>query len=318
MRRVTLSIAAGAMLLAGTAHAAPPIAADPYLDLEQVDGAKALATVKGWNGWTTDKLEALPGFAAYRSRAETLLSDDRKIAEPERIFGNRVLNFWQDAAHPRGLWRVSPLAAFAAGKPAWRTLIDVGALGKAEGKRWVFKGATCLSPAYVRCIVSLSDGGGDAAVEREYDLDTGAFVDGGFALPAAKSEVSWAGPDALYVGTDFGPGSVTDSGYARIVKLWKRGTPLASATEVSEGQASDVSVAAQTLVDGDRTWPIVLRGIDFYHHKLHHIAPDGRLIASPLPDDAAVSDVIDGRLLATLKSAWNGHPAGALVAYSIP
>ncbi len=318
MRRLSVSVATGAFLLAGLAHAAPPQPADPYVGLEQVDDADALATVKGWNAWTTDKLERLPGFAAYRSRAETLLSDDRKIAEPERILGARVLNFWQDAAHPRGLWRVSPLAAFAAGKPEWRTLIDVGALGKAEGKRWVFKGATCLWPAYVRCMVSLSDGGGDAATIREYDLDKGAFVDGGFMLPAAKSEVAWAGPDALYVGTDYGPGSVTDSGYARIVKLWKRGTPLGQATVVSEGQVSDVSVAAQTLVDGDRTWPIVLRGIDFYHHKLSHIAPDGRLVASPLPDDADVSDVIDGRLIATLKSAWAGHPAGALVAYSIP
>jgi prolyl oligopeptidase len=318
MRRVIVSIATGALLLAEPVRAAPPAAADPYLDLEQVDGAGALATVKGWNAWTTDKLEALPGFAGYRSRAETLLSDDRKIAEPERILGDHVLNFWQDAAHPRGLWRISPLAAFAAGKPAWRTLIDVGALGRAEGKRWVFKGATCLSPAYVRCMVSLSDGGGDAAVEREFDLDTGAFITGGFALPAAKSEVAWDGPDALYVGTDFGPGSVTDSGYARIVRRWTRGTPLARATTVSEGKVSDVSVSAQVLVDGARTWPIVLRGIDFYHHKLSHIAPDGRLIASPLPDDADVSDVIDGRLVARLKSAWQGHPAGALVAYSIP
>ena len=318
MRRVTMIGGAAALTLAAAAHAVPPLATDPFLALEQVDGAQALATVKGWNAWTTDKLEKLPGFAGYRARAETLLSDDRKIAAPSHILGSRVLNFWQDAAHPRGLWRISRLDAFAAGKPVWRTLIDVGALGKAEGKRWVFKGATCLSPAYVRCMVSLSDGGGDAAVEREFDLDTGAFIGGGFALPADKSGVAWASPDALYVGTDFGPGSVTDSGYARIVKLWKRGTPLSAATPISEGRTSDVSVAATTLVDGARTWPIVQRGIDFYRHELRHIAPDGRLVASPLPDDADVADVIDGRLIATLKRAWNGHPAGALIAYSIP
>ena len=318
MRRVMMIGGAAALTLAAAAHAVPPLATDPFLALEQVDGAQALATVKGWNAWTTDKLEKLPGFAGYRARAETLLSDDRKIAAPSHILGSRVLNFWQDAAHPRGLWRISQLDAFAAGKPVWRTLIDVGALGKAEGKRWVFKGATCLSPAYVRCMVSLSDGGGDAAVEREFDLDTGAFIAGGFALPAAKSGVAWASPDALYVGTDFGPGSVTDSGYARIVKLWKRGTPLSAATPISEGRTSDVSVAATTLVDSARTWPIVQRGIDFYRHELRHIAPDRRLVASPLPDDADVADVIDGRLIATLKRAWNGHPAGALIAYSIP
>ncbi len=232
MRAGKRSTVAAAWLLMGSTTALSAATPDPHLDLEQVDGAQALATVKGWNGWTTDRLSQAARLRGLSQRAPRRCC--RTIARspsPSSILGDRVLNFWQDATHPRGLWRISPLAAFAGGKPQWRTLIDVGALGKAEGRRWVFKGATCLSPAYVRCIVSLSDGGGDAAVEREYDLDAGAFLAGGFALPAAKSEVAWAGPDALYVGTDFGPGSMTDSGYARIVKLWKRGTPLASATD---------------------------------------------------------------------------------------
>ena len=311
---------AGAILLTVQGQAQAPVAdaADPHLDLEQNDGAGAMATVKAWNARTLAALEKQPHFAEYQSRALAFLSDTQKIAAPERVQGGLVLNFWQDAEHPRGLWRASPLAAFAAGKPEWRTLIDVGALGKAEGKAWVFKGATCLSPAYVKCMVALSNGGGDAVVEREFDMTKAAFVDGGFTLPEAKTEVSWAGPDALYVGTDFGAGSMTDSGYARIVKLWKRGTPLASATVVSQGLKSDVSVSATVFADGDRTWPVLVRGVDFYHHKLSHIAPDGRLVPTPLPDDADAGDVIDGRMIATLKSAWQGHPAGSVVAYSIP
>jgi prolyl oligopeptidase len=307
---------AGSVLLASGAAAQAP--ADPHLDLEQVDGAAAMAKVKGWNTRSLATLEAQPHFAEYQSRALAFLSDTQKIAAPERVQGGQVLNFWQDAEHPRGLWRTSPLAAYTAGKPVWRTLIDVGALGAKDGKKWVFKGATCLSPAYVTCMVALSNGGGDAVVEREFDIASASFVDGGFTLPEAKTEVSWAGPDALYVGTDFGPGSMTDSGYARIVKLWKRGTPLSSATLVSEGEKSDVSVNARVMVDGDRTWPMLVRGVDFYHHKLSHIAPDGKLIASPLPDDADVDDILDGRLIATLKSAWQGHPIGSVVAYSIP
>lgn len=306
---------AGAVILATTGQAMPP--ADPHLDLEQVDGAQVLATVKGWNARTLAALEKQPHFAEYRSRALALLSDRQKIATPDQIQGGTVLNFWQDDEHPRGLWRSAPLAAFAVGKPQWRTLIDVGALGKAERRNWVFKGATCLSPAYVRCIVALSAGGGDSVVEREFDMATGAFVEGGFALPDAKTDIAWAGPDALYVATDFGPGSMTDSGYARIVKLWKRGTPLSAATTLSEGVTSDVSVRTDVLVDGERTWPLLVRGIDFYHRNVSHIMPDGRLVPTPLPDDAEIEDVIDGRIVAMLKRAWQGHPAGALVAYSI-
>ena len=306
-----------ALSAAAAASAAPP-AGDPNLYLEQIDGARAIARVKGWNAATLAVLEKQPGFAEYRAKALALLSTNQKIAEPDQILGDKVLNFWQDEQHPRGIWRVSPLAAFAAGQPQWRTLLDIDAMSKADNKKWVFKGATCLSPAYVDCMVSLSNGGGDAVEVREFDLDKAAFIPDGFFLPTAKTDVSWAGPNALYVGTDFGAGTLTDSGYARIVKLWKRGTPLAAATKIGEGIKSDVSVSTRVLVDGNRTWPILNRGLDFYHSKISHIAPDGRLVPWPLPEDAQIEDVLDGRLIASLKSAWQGYEAGALVAYSIP
>jgi prolyl oligopeptidase len=303
---------------AATIAAAAPPPADPNLYLEQIDGARALAKVRGWNAATLAVLEKQPGFADYRAKALALLSTNQKIAEPDRILGDKVVNFWKDDQHPRGIWRVSPLAAFASGHPQWRMLLDIDSMSRADNKKWVFKGATCLSPAYVDCMVSLSIGGGDAVEVREFDLDKAAFIPGGFVLPNAKTEVSWAGPDALFVGTDFGPGSLTDSGYARIVKLWKRGTPLTAAKTLAEGQKSDVSVGARSLVDGDRTWPVLTRAVDFYHHQVSHIAPDGRLVRSPLPDDADIEDVLDGRVIASLKSTWEGRPAGTLVAYSIP
>ncbi|HYX46379.1 MAG TPA: prolyl oligopeptidase family serine peptidase [Sphingomicrobium sp.] len=298
------------------ASAAEP--ADPNLYLEQVGGASALAKVKSWNAATLAALEKQPGFADYRSKALALLSTNQKIAEPDQILGDKVLNYWQDEQHPRGIWRLSPLAAFASGQPQWRTLLDIDAMSKADNKKWVFKGATCLSPAYVDCMVSLSNGGGDAVEVREFDLTKAAFIANGLFLPNAKSQVSWAGPNALFVGTDFGPGTLTDSGYPRIVKAWTRGTPLAAATKLAEGQTSDVSVDARSMVDGDRTWPILTRAVDFYHHKVWHIAPDGRLVPSRLPDDADILDVLDGRIIASLKTPWEGRPAGALVAYSIP
>src|SRR5690242_19938499 len=229
MDQVVRALATIAILGSAASAAPAPKAADPNLYLEQVDGARALTTVKAWNAATLAKLEKQPGFADYRAKALALLSTNQKIAEPDAILGDKVLNYWQDEQHPRGLWRVSPLAAFAAGKPQWRTLLDIDAMSKADNEKWVFKGADCLSPAYVDCMVSLSNGGGDAVEVREFDLDKAAFLPNGFFLPTAKSQLSWAGPDALFVGTDFGPGTTTDSGYARIVKLWRRGTQLSAA-----------------------------------------------------------------------------------------
>jgi prolyl oligopeptidase len=319
MDRVAHALLSFGMIAASVpATAVPAPQADPNLYLEQIDGAPALAKVRSWNAATLDVLEKQPGFADYRARALALLSTNQKIAEPDQVLGNKVLNFWQDEQHPRGIWRVSPLSLYATGQPRWRTLLDIDAMSKADGKKWVFKGATCLSPAYVDCMVSLSNGGGDAVEVREFDLDKAAFVPNGFFVPTAKTDVSWAGPDALFVGTDFGPGTLTDSGYARIVKLWRRGTPLSAAKAILEGEKSDVSVNASSLVDGARTWPIVSRGIDFYHQKVWHIAPDGRLVPSLLPEDAQIVAVLDGRIIASLKTAWQGHPAGALIAYSIP
>ena len=172
----------------------------------------------------------------------------------------------------------------------------------------MFKGATCLSPAYVDCMVSLSNGGGDAVEVREFDLDKAAFIAGGFCLPTAKTDVSWAGPDALFVGTDFGPGTLTDSGYARVVKLWKRGTPLSSAATFREGIKKDVSVERRPLSTETATWPILSREVDFYHHKVSHVAPDGKLVPSPLPDDADIQDVLDGRVIAALEKSVGGPP----------
>jgi prolyl oligopeptidase len=307
------AFAAFLLFTAASASAAP----DPNLYLEQVDGARAMEKVKTWNAATRAQLEKQPGFANYRSRALALLSTNEKIAEPDQVIGDKVLNYWQDDQHPRGIWRVSPLAAYASGHPVWRTLIDIDAMSKADSKNWVFKGADCLAPAYNDCLVSLSNGGGDAVEVREYDLDKAAFIPNGFFVPNAKSNIAWAGPDALFIGTDYGPNSQTDSGYPRIVKVWKRGTPLASATQLSEGVKSDVSVNAYTIYDSGQFWPILNRSVDFYHSKISHIAPDGRLVPTIMPDDATISGILDGRAIAQLKTPWEGRPAGALVAYSI-
>ena len=101
---------------------------------------------------------------------------------------------------------------------------------KEEKENWVWHGAQVLKPDYQRWrSISLSRGGADASVVREFDLGDKTFMGDGFTLPEAKSQVAWRDRDSVFVGTDFGPGSLTESGYPRVVKEWKRGTPLAEA-----------------------------------------------------------------------------------------
>ncbi|MBA3940462.1 MAG: S9 family peptidase [Sphingopyxis sp.] len=291
---------------------------DPYLWLEDIEGAKALDWVRKENAATDKLLRGRAGFEADRQRARAILDDDRQIAGPGEVMGDVITNFWRDAKNPRGLWRQSPLDAYLAGKPEWTTLIDVDALGRAEKQSWVWHGADCLAPDYQRCLVSVSPGGTDADIVREWDRTTKSFVDGGFTLPQAKSSVTWENADALLVATDFGEGSMTASGYPRIVKRWKRGTPLASAEIVAEGEAEDVGMSVFAFTDGDRRWPMISRGKTFYTADTKLPNSDGsRYISTIIPDSASVRDVIDGQLVIFLNKEWAGVAAGSLVSLSL-
>ncbi|WP_429588641.1 prolyl oligopeptidase family serine peptidase [Sphingomonas zeicaulis] len=306
-----------AIALASAALGAAPQDEDPFLWLEEIDGPRALKQVEAWNADTDQRVRSMPGFEADRARARAILDDEAQIAMPDQIFGDKVLNLWRDARNPRGLWRVSPLAAYRAGKPVWTTLIDVDALGKAEGKSWVWHGADCLAPAYERCLVSLSPSGTDADVVREWDMKTGAFVKDGFGLPEAKSNVAWIDRDTLLVGTDFGAGSMTDSGYPRLLKQWKRGTPLSAATDVMAGKAEDVSLAPSAVMDGDVRRVFASRGVDFYTSILSLRLPDGRFVPTPVPPSADLRAVIGGRMIVFLNKPLDAFPAGALISYAI-
>ena len=291
---------------------------DPYLWLEDIEGQKALDWVKSENAATDKLILSRPGFEADRKRARAILDDERQIAMPGEVMGDHITNFWRDAANPRGLWRQSPLDAWLAGKPVWTTLIDIDALGKAEKQSWVWHGADCLAPDYRRCLVSLSPGGTDADVVREWDRTTKSFVAGGFTLPQAKSSVTWEDADTLLVATDYGDGSMTASGYPRIVKRWKRGTPLAAAETVAEGEPEDVGMNVFALMDGDRRWPMISRGKTFYTADIKLPNVDAsRYISTIIPDTASVRDVIDGQLVIFLNQDWADIPAGSLVSLSL-
>jgi len=313
------------VLLPVLALLAAPVAAhaqddDPYLWLEEIEGERALAQVDAWNAATEADLSAAPGFDAMRARALALLNDEHQIATPGEIQGDRVTNFWIDSDHPRGLWRISPRAAYLAGTPEWRVLIDVDALGAQEGESWVWHGADCFAPEYRRCLVSLSPGGSDADVVREFDIVAGEFVEGGFSVPVAKTNVTWLDADTLIVVTDYGPDSLTTSGYGRIAKVWRRGTPLAEAETIFEAETDDISAGPFSLIDDGRRWTFINRGLTFWTNQVSLVTPGG-LRPVPKPDTADIVDMIDGRLIVRLNEALEagGHelPAGALIGYDI-
>ena len=272
---------------------------DPFIWLEEVLGEKPFAWVRERNADSNKVLTARAEYAPIKTQLlEVLNSKDRIPAISRR--GSFVYNLWQDEKNKRGLWRRTSLAEYRKALPAWETVIDLDALGQAEGENWVWAGARCLGPEYKRCLVSLSRGGADAHVVREFDTETKQFVKDGFSLPEAKSDVDWIDANTLYVGTDFGPGSLTTSGYPRVVKRWKRGTPLAAATTVFEGLTTDVSAGAtvDTTPGFERTW--FTRSPDFFSSKVSLLQGD-KLLPLDVPDDASISFMRD-KLLLRLRS----------------
>jgi prolyl oligopeptidase len=308
-------LAAAAMGLAATAALAQ--AADPYLWLEEIQGAKPLAQVKQWNAATEADLAKVPGFEARRQRALGLLNDPNLIAMPSQVMGDLVFNHWVDANHKRGLWRSSPLQAYLAGKPQWRTHIDVDALGKAEGKSWVWHGADCLPPAYQRCLVSLSPGGSDADVVREFDLTTGQFVAGGFEVPEGKNNATWVDQDTLLVARVEGEGTATRSGYPRIVKEWKRGRPWSAATTIASVGESEIGISPFAVMDGDVRRVAISRNVGFYESRVSMRAPDGRWVDLPVPQTASLDAVVSGQAIVTLVEPHGAFQPGSVVAFDI-
>ncbi|MBL0089594.1 MAG: S9 family peptidase [Ideonella sp.] len=284
------------------ANAEPtPHPEDPFVWLEAVQGDKALAWVRERNAVTRRALDATPGFDATRSRLKSILDSRDRIPLFTRR-GDWLYNLWQDERHPRGLWRRTSLAEYRKPLPAWETVLDLDALGHAEGENWVWAGAACLGPNDAECLIKLSRGGADATVVREFDVDRKAFVEGGFALPEAKSSVHWLKRDTLLVGTDFGPGTLTESGYPRIVKRWQRGQPLAEARTVFEAEKTDVAAGAWVDRTPGHERVVFQRALDFYTSQtwLWH---DEHLQPIDKPLDAQLHFWRD-QLLIELRSDW--------------
>jgi len=296
---------------------APVVAVeDPYLWLEDVTSDKALGWVRERNKQSQGELEAAPGFGPLRERLLSIYDSKDRIPDVVKR-GAYYYNTWQDEHNPKGLVRRTTLAEYRKPAPKWETVLDVDALAAKDKESWVLRNMTCLYPKYERCLVELSRGGADAVTVRELDVTSKTFVEGGFTLPEAKTTVSWKDRDTLYVATDFGPGSLTTSGYPRIVKELKRGKALADAVTVFEGKETDVAVEARRRWDHGKSYDLIERGPSFFTSELSLRGADGKLLKLEVPLDAKASPWAD-QLLITLRTEWTTGgrtwPAGALLA----
>ena len=269
----------------GVAHASETAMTDPYAWLEDVEGDRALTWVKQQNAKAEAELATTSAFKQLEGDIRAILDSTAKIPGVEKI-GPYYYNFWKDAQHQRGLWRRTTLEEYRKADPKWETVLDLDALNKAEGENWVWHGAQCLKPKYERCLIALSRGGADADVTREFDLATKTWIKDGFFRPEAKGGLAWIDQDNVYVYTDFGAGSMTSSGYPRVVKQWKRGAPMAAATVVYEGKADDMYIAAMhdDTVGFERDF--VSRTLAFYNDELYLRGKDGKLTKVDAPNSA--------------------------------
>jgi prolyl oligopeptidase len=305
-------VLAGVLALTGavgaaqnTSTPAEASADDPFIWLEEIRGERALAWARHENERTLPALQSDPRYQQYYDRALTILQARDRIPgvsfRPDGLY-----NFWQDAEHIRGVLRRTTLASYRTDDPQWETVLDIDALAREEHANWVYQGMQCLPPDERRCLVNLSDGGRDANVVREYDLREKRFVPGGFSLPEGKQSVAWEDENTLLVAREWGPGTLTSSGYPFIIKRLRRGQALAEAQEVYRGSAEDVRAGPFVLRDSDGAVHGIgaYRGIDFFHQEFVMLRPGGN-ITLPIPRRASVAGIIDGRLLVTLDEPWD-------------
>ena len=291
---------------------------DPYLWLEEVEGKRALEWVEERNKHSLGILEGDKRFKGLMERALKDYNAKDKIAYGS-IEGGEIHNFWQDEKNVRGVWRKTTLTSYSSDTPEWTTVLDYDALAEAEGENWVYKGRDCLHGT-TRCMIRLSRGGGDAVVVREFDTATGKFVEGGFSSPEAKQNTAWLDENTLLIGTDFGDGTMNESGYARQVRVWKRGTDLMSAEKIHDSAPEIVFNFPVTSNRHDGTYAGVLQGPDFFT-RIIYLMNEGKLQKLDLPLGIEMEGFFGDAMIILMRKDWSvggkTATAGSLISVKV-
>jgi len=318
MRLAALATAVAGVFLMGAA--APDD--DPYTWMEEIEGARALEWAKAENARSLPQLQNDPRYAGLYADALKIATAKDRIPGVGFAGDGHLWDYWQDAEHVRGVWRRTSVESYRAGNPDWKTVLDIDALAKAENANWVWKGGDCLQPEDRLCLVSLSNGGKDAVEVREFDTQTGKFIDGGFKLPEGKHRFDWIDKDTLLLVTEWTKGDVTTSGYPFIAKLLKRGQPLSAAQQVFAGKKEDGGYGVQSVVlrdgDGKVQAVVIQRPLDTFNAEYYLLAGD-RPLRLDLPKKSSVQGYLDGRVIVSLEEDWaaKGMKEGDLVDFDL-
>ena len=294
---------------------------DKYQWLENIDAADALAWVNSCNAATSSELSADSRFSAFQARSFELLSADDRAAFGS-FDGEYVYNFWQDKQNARGIFRRTTLESYKSKSTDWDVILDVDALAAEEDENWIFQECVFLTPCRSRALLMLSRGGKDASVIREFDVESRSFVNDGFCVEEAKHNVAWLGKDMVLIGSDFGPDSLTDSGYPRSVRLWLRGQKPEAAATLFEGERSDMSTAGLVLRHGEHRYAFVDRKPTIFETELHVLDDELRPLCLPLPHRIQVFGLFEQQLILRLDASFlsgdgESHAAGSLIGFDL-
>ncbi|WP_296246416.1 prolyl oligopeptidase family serine peptidase [uncultured Stenotrophomonas sp.] len=324
MRIFTVSMMA--LAVAGAASAAPSETPDPLQWMEAPHDPKALEWARQSTAQTRQALSALPGYAANLKELKGILSD-ASVQPDVMILGQRAVRFLRDSQHPYGLLQVA--ARDAAGNAVdWTTALDVAALRKKEGVPYELQAYSlsdaCLAPAYTRCLLRLSPGGGDEVEIREFDLVGAAFVDNGFKVPKSRAFANWLSADRILVAYTGGGQPTSIAGWPVTYRAWQRGTPLSSAMPMFSGKPTDALVQANTFDLNGQVRSVIARAIDYSTFELSVVKADGTSTVSPLPPHLKPFGVLghtDRHVLVQLTQAatieGRPYPAESLLALDV-
>lgn len=278
--------------------------ADPYLWLEDVESQRSMDWVHEQNAQTFESLRQHPLYDELYDEALAILTAKERL--PDGIFvGSDFHDFWQDEQHVRGIWRRTPIDALIAGEFEWEVLLDIDELAAAEDENWVYKGIDCVGGQSDRCLVELSIGGKDESIYREFSLSERAFVEAGFYVPEAKSYVDWLDEDTLLVATDWGDGSLTNSGYPREVRQWSRGTPIRSSRFLYKIDTADTLVGPTVFESAGRKHAFLVHYLEDWNDTYYVPIVDGKARERlRIPLRVSVEGVLDGHAILNLEQDW--------------
>ncbi len=303
LRPILFMLVFAQFVISATSSAIAKDAQDSYLWLEDIDAERSMDWVRAANAETDKRLSNDALYKEIYADALSALNTKDKLPEVS-VIGDLVYTLKKDADHPRGVYQRTSLNDFKSANGKWETVLDIDAMSEKDNIKWVFHGMDCLKPKNQQCLVYLSPGGGDAHEMREFDAKTLKFVDNGFSLPAAKMQVSWMDQDHLFVATDFGADSQTDSGYARKIKVWQRATKLDQAKQVFEVSKKSVSAGVTRYKNKDQYIDLLVDAPTYWTRSYYQLI-DGKTVSLKLPETAMILDMIAGNYVVSLKEDWS-------------